>query len=84
MDCSDISPVKDTDGDSIIDSLDLCPTQSEIINGFQDMDGCPDVVPENNASEKTTSDGAFFQWTAIIAAGISAAGGIDAAKYRKR
>ncbi len=82
--CPDVSPLTDLDGDGISDSIDLCPQQAETINMYQDTDGCPDVVPENSASEKTASDGAFFQWTAIIAAGISAAGGIAAAKYRKR
>ena len=76
-------PVRDSDNDGIFDDSDLCPQQAETINMYQDADGCPDVVPENNVSEKNVSDGAFFQWTAIIAAGISAAGGIAAAKYRK-
>src|SRR3970040_1144254 len=35
----------DTDGDGIPDSSDSCPTDPETINGFQDTDGCPDVVP---------------------------------------
>jgi plastocyanin len=35
----------DTDGDGIPDSLDSCPTDPETVNGFQDTDGCPDVVP---------------------------------------
>ena len=34
----------DTDGDGILDSIDQCPTQAETVNGFQDTDGCPDVV----------------------------------------
>ncbi|MCV0412095.1 thrombospondin type 3 repeat-containing protein, partial [Nitrosarchaeum sp.] len=35
----------DTDGDGIPDSSDSCPTDPETINGFEDSDGCPDVVP---------------------------------------
>ena len=35
----------DTDGDSIPDSSDSCPADPETINGFEDSDGCPDVVP---------------------------------------
>jgi len=35
----------DTDGDGIVDVLDLCPTQAETFNGYQDDDGCPDTVP---------------------------------------
>ena len=42
-----ISIPKDTDGDGISDSTDKCPTQAETVNGFQDTDGCPDVVPSN-------------------------------------
>ena len=32
----------DTDGDGILDSSDSCPTQPETLNGYQDIDGCPD------------------------------------------
>ena len=32
----------DTDGDGIVDYLDLCPTQAETYNNYQDTDGCPD------------------------------------------
>ena len=35
----------DTDGDGISNSIDQCPTQPETVNGYQDTDGCPDVVP---------------------------------------
>src|SRR3990170_2682675 len=24
---------------------DGCPTQAETVNGFEDLDGCPDVIP---------------------------------------
>jgi hypothetical protein len=34
----------DIDGDSIFDSSDSCPTDPETVNGFQDEEGCPDVV----------------------------------------
>ena len=36
---------KDTDGDGIPDASDVCPTQPETVNGYQDADGCPDTVP---------------------------------------
>ncbi len=36
----------DGDGDGIPDAQDKCPTQPETRNGFQDKDGCPDVVPK--------------------------------------
>ena len=35
----------DSDGDGIPDAIDLCPTQAETFNGFEDDDGCPDTSP---------------------------------------
>lgn len=40
----------DYDGDGISDSEDECPTRPETQNGFQDGDGCPDVVATTGAS----------------------------------
>ncbi|WP_237560307.1 thrombospondin type 3 repeat-containing protein [Halolamina sediminis] len=40
----------DYDGDGINDSADKCPTRPETKNGFQDGDGCPDVVETTGAS----------------------------------
>ena len=40
----------DYDGDGISDSADDCPTRPETENGFQDADGCPDVVESTGAS----------------------------------
>jgi Tol biopolymer transport system component len=40
-----VVPPTDTDKDGIPDSSDSCPTQAETLNGYQDTDGCPDVVP---------------------------------------
>lgn len=37
---------KDTDGDKILDTHDKCPNEPENVNGFEDSDGCPDVIPE--------------------------------------
>lgn len=42
--------VDDYDGDGIVDSRDACPTRPETKNGFQDQDGCPDVVTTTGAS----------------------------------
>ncbi len=39
----------DTDGDGIADNLDKCPEEPEVINEFEDDDGCPD----EGAEEKT-------------------------------
>ncbi|WP_311170548.1 thrombospondin type 3 repeat-containing protein [Halobellus ordinarius] len=40
----------DYDGDGIPDATDQCPTRPETENGFQDADGCPDVVETTGAS----------------------------------
>lgn len=40
----------DYDGDGIDDAADRCPTRPETVNGFQDEDGCPDVVATTGAS----------------------------------
>jgi hypothetical protein len=40
----------DYDGDGIGDATDRCPTRPETTNGFQDEDGCPDVVATTGAS----------------------------------
>ncbi len=36
--------VRDKDKDGIVDSRDGCPTEPEDMDGFQDMDGCPDPL----------------------------------------
>jgi hypothetical protein len=40
----------DYDGDGIPDSTDRCPTRPETENGFEDADGCPDIVETTGAS----------------------------------
>ncbi|MFB6171867.1 MAG: thrombospondin type 3 repeat-containing protein [Haloarculaceae archaeon] len=40
----------DYDGDGVPDQRDACPTRPETNNGFQDGDGCPDVVATTGAS----------------------------------
>jgi outer membrane protein OmpA-like peptidoglycan-associated protein len=35
-------PDLDHDGDGIADSLDQCPNEAELLNGFEDQDGCPE------------------------------------------
>jgi OOP family OmpA-OmpF porin len=37
---------KDSDNDGLIDSSDKCPKEPETKNGYEDADGCPDVIPE--------------------------------------
>ncbi|MFB6179691.1 MAG: thrombospondin type 3 repeat-containing protein [Halorientalis sp.] len=41
---------RDYDGDGIPDSVDQCPRRPERFNGFQDRDGCPDIVATSGAS----------------------------------
>jgi len=36
----------DSDGDGIADPDDKCPSDPETKNGFEDTDGCPDVLPD--------------------------------------
>ena len=40
----------DYDGDGLPDATDRCPTRPETENGFQDGDGCPDIVETTGAS----------------------------------
>lgn len=40
----------DYDGDGFADGTDACPTRPETRNGFQDDDGCPDIVATTGAS----------------------------------
>ncbi|MDY6775413.1 MAG: hypothetical protein SV253_04960 [Halobacteria archaeon] len=40
----------DYDGDGITDASDRCPTRPETQNGFEDSDGCPDIVTTTGAS----------------------------------
>lgn len=42
--------LSDYDGDGLDDSEDDCPTRPETDNGFQDGDGCPDIVATTGAS----------------------------------
>ncbi len=39
------SLTSDSDGDGIRDAADRCPGKPEIVNGYRDDDGCPDVLP---------------------------------------
>jgi OmpA-OmpF porin, OOP family len=38
--------LNDRDGDGIVDNLDKCPDYPEDYNGYQDADGCPDVLED--------------------------------------
>jgi len=39
-------PIRDQDGDGVLDPGDKCPDREEDMDGFEDMDGCPD--PDND------------------------------------
>lgn len=75
----------DTDGDGIPDSSDSCPTQAETIKGFEDSDGCPDIIPTADSTpiSESEDDNSLLQWTAVIASVITAVGAIGATKLRK-
>ena len=46
---SDGCPVRrHQDGDGIVDAKDIWPDQPETVNGYEDNDGCPDVVPDTD------------------------------------
>ncbi|HPG41775.1 MAG TPA: OmpA family protein [bacterium] len=44
---------KDTDNDGVEDKLDKCPKEAEDIDGFQDLDGCPDLDNDNDGVPDT-------------------------------
>jgi len=39
-------PIVDSDGDGISDEFDMCEFDKETYNGYLDLDGCPDKVPQ--------------------------------------
>jgi outer membrane protein OmpA-like peptidoglycan-associated protein len=39
-------PDRDPDRDGVLAPADKCPDQQETKNGFEDLDGCPDALPE--------------------------------------
>lgn len=50
-------PPRDSDNDGILDDVDSCPSHPEIFNGFQDADGCPDVLPPSRPTTDSDRDG---------------------------
>ena len=38
-----VPTIPDSDGDGFLDNVDACPLEPENFNGFQDLDGCPDI-----------------------------------------
>lgn len=56
----------DSDGDGYPDSTDSCPFEPEIFNGFEDLDGCPDIAP----TLITCSDGSMVTSTSLCPAPV--------------
>jgi outer membrane protein OmpA-like peptidoglycan-associated protein len=50
----------DVDDDEIPDEEDKCPTEPESRNGFEDDDGCPDLVPAEFADLAGILEGILF------------------------
>jgi len=53
----------DQDNDGIFDANDKCPTKAETKNGYQDEDGCPDVLPQKEDDKVKDSTDVFDDQT---------------------
>lgn len=53
-------PAPDSDGDGLLDLIDRCPKDPETVNGFEDENGCPDVIPPDIAAILGTLRGITF------------------------
>lgn len=53
-------PVPDSDQDGDLDTLDKCPHDREVWNGYQDDDGCPDELPVDITAMVGTLRGITF------------------------
>jgi outer membrane protein OmpA-like peptidoglycan-associated protein len=51
------APNPDADNDGVTGEADLCPNEPETLNGFQDSDGCPDLVAAQAPATESDSDG---------------------------
>lgn len=54
------APDTDADADGILDSLDTCRAEPETRNGYKDVDGCPDEVPQAVQAFTGVIDGIYF------------------------
>jgi len=54
-------PVRDTDKDGIFDDKDKCPNEPETKNGFEDLDGCPDKLPDALKKFSGVVKGIYFK-----------------------
>ncbi len=53
-------PIPDSDRDGILDPDDDCDQEPEVLNGFEDHDGCPDEIPEEIAKFSGVIRGIYF------------------------
>lgn len=53
-------PHRDTDDDGFLDHEDACVDAPETHNGFEDEDGCPDVVPDDVEAYSGVIAGIYF------------------------
>ena len=49
-------PIVDSDGDGISDRFDNCKFDKETYNGYLDLDGCPDTIPQAPKPQPTIKD----------------------------
>lgn len=54
-DADDLSQI-DTDGDGLMDDVDICRDSPETWNGYSDGDGCPDTAPTPTPDVTDTND----------------------------
>ena len=53
-------PESDSDKDGIVDRIDQCPNEPETMNGYKDLDGCPDEVPKEIKKYTGAVKGIYF------------------------
>lgn len=53
-------PLRDRDGDKVLDVDDRCPDEPETRNGFEDIDGCPDELPDEVKAFSGVIEGIYF------------------------
>ena len=53
-------PIPDSDGDGILDPDDRCVDEPEVVNSFEDDDGCPDVLPDEVKKFTGVIEGIYF------------------------
>jgi outer membrane protein OmpA-like peptidoglycan-associated protein len=61
-----VPPVVDTDGDGLFDDVDACINEPEVVNSYEDEDGCPDalgaVAVKVVSADGSPAAGAKLKW----------------------